>query len=212
MDTSTRQVQEDVELAAMLTEMERQSHPFREAPPTKRRYPGQIEGTYIAQLLNGGSNDRAENTGLLKSLRVIQSIAEAVQNHDVAAVGRLRKRGMKAAYAYLVDEATAAMKQRAFAVDIHDDGIVVHPTTPEGKAALAVLLLEKKELIRRVRKCLHCGAWFYALFKPQKFCSDPLRRCQWNHYHSPGWRKRNREANRKHQREFRKRIFGKRRA
>lgn len=90
-------------------------------------------------------------------------------------------------------------------------GWVPRPTSDEGKAALAFLVLSDESRSSRVRRCLHCGTWFYARQERQRFCSDRAKRCQWKHYHSPEWRKRNREPNRKHQREYRERLYGKRR-
>jgi hypothetical protein len=41
-------------------------------------------------------------------------------------------------------------------------GLVVRPTTPEGKAALAVLRLKNLRRLNRIRQCRHCGNLFYA--------------------------------------------------
>jgi hypothetical protein len=189
--------------------LEAQRHPFQE-PQGTRRYPGESAGRYLAEYLNQAScstNGRA----LLRSVYVIQELAQAVDRHDVDAVDRLRKRGLKFAYANLTSAINSAMSTRMSAFDVHENGLIVQATTPEGRAALAVLLLEKQRRLTRVRQCLHCGSWFYARFKHQGFCNNPQKRCQWNHYHTPDWRKRHREKNRKHQRAYRERNFGKKR-
>ncbi len=85
----------------------------------------------------------------------------------------------------------------------------IEPVTPRGKAIFAVWKLILQGRIRRIRQCRHCGALFYARFEHQKFCSNPKTKCQWNHYHTSEWRKRHRERNRKHQQEYRKRLFTK---
>ena len=92
-----------------------------------------------------------------------------------------------------------------------EGGLAIRPTSDEGKAALAALILADESRLSRIRPCLHCRTWFYARQERQRFCSDRAKRCQWKHYHSPEWRKRNREQNRKHQRAYRERLFGKRR-
>lgn len=75
-------------------------------------------------------------------------------------------------------------------------------------AKFAMFLLYQQGRIARIRQCLHCRSWFYARFEHKRFCS---KRCQFAHYHTPEWRKKNRERNRKHQRAYRETLFGKRR-
>jgi hypothetical protein len=85
---------------------------------------------------------------------------------------------------------------------------VVEANSPRGKACFAIfqLLLEGK--LSKIRNCLQCKAYFYARFKVQMFCT---KKCQEANYHSPDWRKKNRERNRKHQKEYRGRLFGSKR-
>lgn len=78
-------------------------------------------------------------------------------------------------------------------------------------ALLALVELLRRGRLDRLRQCLRCRSWFYARFKHQRFCNDPEKKCQWRHYHTPEWRKKHREKNRRHQEEYRKRLFGKRR-
>jgi hypothetical protein len=199
-------------LAQIDAESEQQRHPFRELHETKRRYPGQVEGRNLAERLNQLSGSGARRDPLLQSVRVLLEIKKAQFNHDIAAIDRLRKakRGMKFAYKYLLGAAIAG-SMRKLLIDVHEDGLILHPGTMEGKSALAALVLESTGRINRIKQCLRCRAWFYAKFKHQKFCPDANRKCQWNHYHSPEWRRQNRERNRRHQQEYRKRNPGRRR-
>jgi hypothetical protein len=204
MSNVTRQVQDANEwLAKVVAELENRKHPFRQDRQANRRYPAEAEGKYLAEFLN--SSAAAKRSLLLESLRVIQDLAQASRNHDLPAVDRLRttKRGLKFAYGYLVKTAMPRASLKQWALDVHEDGLIVHPATAEAKAALAVLVLEKKWRIERITRCLHCQAWFYARFKHQRFCPDPVKKCQWSHYHSSEWRKQNRERNKKHQRAYR---------
>jgi hypothetical protein len=192
-------------------DLERAKHPFREPRQASRRYPDENAGKFLAEYLN--ALPLSKRVVWLESLGLIQALAEAAKNRDVVTVHRLRmaKRGMKLAYEHLVKTATPASSIKRFELDVHEDGLIVHPVTPRAKAALAVLVLEKNSRIDRVRRCSHCEQWFYARFQHQKFCADPTKRCQWDHYHSPEWRKQNRERNKRHQRGYRDRLFGKRR-
>jgi hypothetical protein len=198
-------------LNKMKADLERTKHPFSEARQASRRYPAEGAGKFLVEYLN--ALPLPKRSVWLESLGVIQALAEAVKDHDAAAVHRLliAKRRMNFAYEYLVKTATPTSSLKRFALDVHEDGLIVHPETPSAKAALAVLVLEKKNRIDRVKRCLHCQLWFYARFKHQKFCADPTKKCQWDHYHSPEWRKKNRERNRRHQRRYRERYFGKKR-
>ena len=150
---------------------------------TKRRYPGEVEGEYLVAYLEYLSAFPAEQKALIKMLR-----------------------SRKAAFT----EFESAIQGNNWAYNVQRDGLVILPTMPDGVAALAVLLLDVKDCLGRLRKCLHCGKWFYGRFPPQKFCRDRNSNCRWNHFHTPEWRKQHREQNRKHQRNFRERWVEKR--
>jgi len=216
MANATRQVHHSAQrdralLNKMKADLERTKHPFSEARQASRRYPAEGAGKFLVEYLN--ALPLPKRSVWLESLGLIQALAEAVKNHDVAAVHRLltAKRGMKFAYEYLIKTAKVTSSLKRFALDVHEDGLIVHPETPSAIAALAVLVLEKKTRVDRVKKCLHCQLWFYARFKHQKFCADPTKKCQWDHYHTPEWRRLNRERNGRHQKAYRERNFGEKR-
>jgi hypothetical protein len=175
-----------------------------------RSYPGQAQADFVTKYLNDLPRVRAKQHPFLHSLGVLWEFAEAVK--DGTAIDRLlkKRRGLNFAYNYLV---TAAMptKLEDLRVRRHKDGLLLQPTTLKEQAAVAVLVLDEKGRVDRIRKCLHCRTWFYARFKHQQFCNDPAKRCQWNHYHSPEWRKKHRERNKEHQAEYRVRNVGRRR-
>jgi len=185
-----------------------------EEKPHKRRYPYEDQGHALAERLNLLSSGPTKQNSLLESVRVLQEVARAQKNRDVAAIDRLRKakKGMNFAYGYLVDAALSGLRKHSknrWAVGIHEDGLIVEPTTSEARAAIGALLLETNGRIDRVKQCLLCQTWFYARFKHQEFCADSKKKCQWTHYHTPEWRRQHRERNKKHQRAYRERTFGK---
>jgi hypothetical protein len=173
-----------------------------------RSYPGQVEGDCIVSYLNYLPRVYAEENPFLRSVIVLRKLAQAVQNRSVPAVDHLRnqRRGVNFAYNYLISAALPT-RLKDLRVRRHKEGLLLEPTTPKGRAAMAVLVLDETGRVDRVRQCLRCGTWFYARFNHQQFCSDSATKCQWAHYHSSGWRKQNRERNRKHQAEHRKRLF-----
>jgi hypothetical protein len=219
MPNSTSQVQHEkveVLLQRILgSELLRKLGLSKEEKPHGRRYPHEDHGHYLTECLNLLSHLPAKQRSLLESVRVLQEVARAQKNRDAAAIDRLRKakKGMNFAYGYLVEAALSGLREHTknrWAIGLHDDGLIVEPTTSEARAAIGALLLEKNGRIDRIKRCLHCQSWFYARFKHQEFCRDLNKRCQWNHYHSPEWRRQHREQNKKHQRAYRDRIFGNR--
>jgi hypothetical protein len=102
------------------------------------------------------------------------------------------------------------LKLSSFAVDWKPErGFVFISEDPRVHAVLGILELFRRGRLARVKKCLHCRSWFYARFKHQQFCSDTAKKCQWNRYHTPEWRRKHSEQNRQHQREYRQRMFKK---
>jgi len=175
---------------------------------SKRPYPFRYQGECLALWLNHESRT-TQRTLLLTSVRVLQEMVRAKKNRDVTAIDRLRKRrkGLNFAYEYLLSVVAAGAKRTERFKGVHEEGLIFAPSTGDGEAALAALILEKENKIDQIKQCLHCKQWFYALFKHQRFCNDFEKKCQWNHYHTPEWRKKHREQNRKHQKEYRKRLF-----
>jgi len=173
---------------------------------SSRSYPGQAEGDIVAKYLNHLPRVRAKQHPFLRSLTVLRELAQAVQDHDMPAIDRLRKAksGIKSTFRYLI-AAAMPKKLKQLRVKRHKEGLLLQPTTPEGRAAVAVLVLDQNSRVDRVRECRYCQTWFYARFKHQKFCSYRAKKCQWKHFHSDDWRKQNRERNRKYQASYRQR-------
>lgn len=178
---------------------------------SKRHYPGEVQGSYLTEHFNSASHSRAKQNSLSESVYILQEIAVEMKRRSVPKnLGRLRER-IRFAEEYLVDEALSGLRKHfknRWALGIHKDGLIVKPTTLEARAAMAALWLAENGRIDRVRQCLHCRAWFFARFKHQVFCRDRKKMCQWNHYHTPEWRRQHREQNKKHQRAYRQRTFG----
>lgn len=174
-----------------------------------RSYPGQTEGDSVVKYLNELTRVRVQQHPFLHSLSVLWKLSQATKDCDVSAIDRLleSRRGINFAYNCLV---AAAMPTRLKDLRFrrHKEGLILQPTTLKGQAAVALLVLDDKRQVDRIRQCLHCQTWFYARFKHQQFCNDLAKKCQWNHYHSPEWRKQHREQNLKHQAAWRKRTFG----
>lgn len=193
MANRTRQVQESKYLNLNL--VDRYLKFELESKSTSRRhYDGEHEGQFVANRLNAFSKTPAKQQQLLRTLRALHRFGpKRTEWHE--------------ANEFLTKHVLSAVKKKKYIFELRDGVAILHPTTLEGRIAQAVLLLEAKEQIGRIKKCLHCAEWFYARFKHQQFCPDAAKRCQWNHYHSPEWRKKNRERNRKHQKEFRDRLF-----
>lgn len=52
---------------------------------------------------------------------------------------------------------------------------------PRAKAVLHIMRLGQQGVLHRVRQCLKCETWSFAVFRHQQFCSV---RCQQSHYKS----------------------------
>jgi len=187
-----------------------ESEPFG---PTysKRSYPGEAEARSLVRYLESTPRDSRQNDVIYRSLWTLQRTEEALVKQKKNKRPSLLK-GLRTVIpaGNAISALGKLMSGRKRVVGFTKNGLVVQPVTLQGIAALGMMLLARENRLGRLKHCLHCGAWFYARFKHQSFCSDQEKRCQWNHYHTPEWRKRNRKRNRKHQRELRERIFGKR--
>jgi hypothetical protein len=179
-------------------EQKRTSEPKRNG----RRYPGEAEAGTVLWYIGFLARNPAKQKAFLRPLKTLQKIEAAVKNRDVNAVHCLR-RAMRTAYEVLQN----AINEKKWGVGVTNEGLIVRPATIGGEAALAVLLLSEKRRLTRIRSCLHCRRMFFARFKSQNYCNDPKSNCQWAHYHTPEWRRKNRE----HQRQYRDRVFGKQR-
>jgi hypothetical protein len=187
---------------------DRMKHPASEPAwwmPSSRSFLGQAEGDRVAEYLNCLPRVGARRHPFLRSLSIHQEYLQAMRRQDKAAMCRLRKPGGGAHFAYYSLISAAKPKRlNQLQVTLTKDGLLIlQPATPEGKAAVALLALIQKARVDRIRRCRRCRTWFYARFKHQQFCRDPKKKCQSRHYHSPEWRRKNRERNRKHQRDYR---------
>ena len=173
--------------------------------PSRRSFLGQAEGDCVTEYLNYLSRVGAKRHPFVRSLSVHQEYLQAVRRQDKAAMARLRKPGGGADLAYYSLISAAKPKRlNQLQVTLSKDGLLIlQPATSEGKAAVALLALIQKARVDRIRRCPCCRTWFYARFKHQRFCPDPEKECQWSHYHSPEWRRKNRERNKKNQRDYR---------
>lgn len=182
--------------------------PFFEPEGARRHYPGEAEANYLLAHIEYLSQFPKKQKAFLESFRKMQRFEQASHERDEV---EARKRWPAAQVAF--DGFTKTiLKGRLTMIDVHKHGVVAQPAPGDGVAALAVLSLAMRHGgLLRIRQCLHCGSLFYARFSHQQFCGDAKKKCQWNYYHSPAWRKQNREKNRKHQSEYRKRNPGRRR-
>jgi hypothetical protein len=182
--------------------------PFYDPEGARRHYPGEAEAVCLLgtfQVLSELNSNPKKLKALLKQFRTLRQYEQACNNGNARAAARAEH-----AVGVLRDKLHGTvLSGRIVPVDIRKEGMVIQPTTLDGMTALALLSLSlRHKSLSRIRLCLQCASWFYARFKHQRFCNDPMKKCQWNHYHTPDWRKRHREQNRKHQGEYRKRVFG----
>jgi hypothetical protein len=193
--------------AELIAQLEAEGWPIFLRPEVSgRRYPGEAEAFHVlGQFIRWERPPRGKKIKeLLKAFRILRDYEEIGRTGSTRAVvkgARVRSAWDKLERAILSD--------RVFAVGPTEKGLVVEPVTEIGRTAFGLLSLAAQQRLARLRQCLHCRWWFYARFKHQRFCNDPAGKCQWNHYHTPEWRRQHREQNRKHQREYRKRLFGK---
>jgi hypothetical protein len=175
---------------------------FLRPDPAARHYPGEAEAFHILVQISISPNPKRLEA-LLRPLRNLRNYEEVSKGGNACALAKVT-RTSNAVYAKLKK---TILSGSTFAIEARREGLVVQPGTREGMTAFALLSLFQQRRLSRLRQCLHCGAWFFARFKHQRFCNFPTE-CQWNHYHSPEWRKQHREQNRKHQSEYRRRNPG----
>jgi hypothetical protein len=181
---------------------------------SERRYPGEAAGKYLAERLNHLPAASAYRSALFGGLLVLRQYEDAEAKGDTVTRDRLLRRNGFRNPKFWWDElySTASemtVKKRQIVVHgLHENGLVIEPSTIRGKDAFAVLSLGAKGKLNRVRKCSHCKLLFFARFNHQWFCRT---KCQGDHYHSPEWRRQNRERNKRHQRKYRDKYFGKKR-
>jgi hypothetical protein len=147
----------------------------------KRRYPGELEAVYLLFYISTLPPRKRE--AFLKLLH------PPVESN--AAMVNIEKQ----------------IKGGNWACNFAKEGLVLLPTTNEGVASLGIFLLQAKGLLKRLRNCRNCGTLFFARSKRQAYCRDRNKKCQWNHYHSPQWRKKNRKRNRAYYKKYRKANF-----
>jgi hypothetical protein len=74
----------------------------------------------------------------------------------------------------------------------------------EEDAVVAIIDLAREGLLCKIRRCLHCGDWFFASFTNQKFCHV---RCQQDYYRSSEAYKAKRRAYMKNLRDLHKKTY-----
>jgi hypothetical protein len=190
-------------VARLLRDLE--SGPFDRPLGSKRRYPGEVEADYLLTYIGRLSRFPAKQESFLKPFRALLEMERVLGKKDEPAVRRIWPSARRA-----YNKLSHVIRAGGWTVGVSRQGLILEPMSKGGRAALAVLLLDEQHRLNRIRPCLSCDAWFYARFNHQRFCNDPEKKCQWNHYHTPEWRKKHREQNKKYQRDFRERTFGKR--
>lgn len=178
---------------------------------TKRRYPGEVAGNLLAERLN--RLKAADEPYLFLAIWMVRDMTQPGWyrgSPQAKALRPLRKSiSLDNIRTYLFG-AAADWSEKRSKIEIHgvhESGLILRPTSERGQNALAVLVLDQMGMLGRMRQCAHCSTWFFARFKHQRFCVRPDLRCQWNHYHSPEWRRKNRARNRYHQTAYRSRLF-----
>jgi hypothetical protein len=173
---------------------------------SKRRYPGEKEAAdimvYLRSLTRECQRDKIKAQELMQFANLLIPVVDIGVEEKFDPVPKLNIDDLEDE---LVAEVTTERK-----MTFGEDGLVLHVASLRGKAAFGLMRLLQMGRLNRLKICKHCGALFFKRFKRQRFCSDAVRKCQWNDYHSSEWRKKNREKNREHQRNYRKRLFGER--
>ena len=179
-----------------------------------RQYPGETAGKYLVERLNRFSPKSRYGFAFTAGLLILRHYEQVEAKGDTVTRDQLlRRKGFRNPkfwwdHLYSIASEMTVKKRKVVLHGIHEKGLVIEPSTPRGKDAFALLSLGAKGKLNRIRKCSHCKKLLYARFNHQWFCS---KKCQWDHYHSPEWRKQNRERNRRHQRRYRETLFGKKR-
>jgi len=185
--------------------LESQGYPvFLKPDVPGRQYPGEAEGMHLACEID--DSPKAKREKLLKLLRIMRNCEETISSGDT----RIRAKAARTARDVFGRLERTILSGRNFTLGVSRQGLIVQPYTNQGMTAFALLSLFDQRKVSRLRQCLHCRSWFYARFKHQRFCPFLMNKCQWNHYHTPEWRRQHREQNRKHQRAYRERNFGNR--
>jgi hypothetical protein len=151
------------------------NYPFPQSKRAKRSYPGEAEGLYVAAYLEYLSAFPTKQRAILAWLRPMQKTTS--------------KKAMKG---------TLPVKKLARLVQKNPYG------SYEYSSGMAAFKLWELGRLRQIRKCVHCGTWFYARFSHQLFCNDPVKKCQWNHYHTPESRRKQAKYREQHHAEHRK--------
>jgi hypothetical protein len=181
---------------------------FNRPGHVRRRYPGEAEARYLLAHIEYLSQFPKRKREFLRTLRILRDFEQFMKSRGGQTHGPIEPVVVE-----VWRKLTKTIQSgRSVVKDVIQEGLVVQPDGPDGTAALSMLsLCFCHWRLNRIRRCQHCEEWFYARFKHQQFCNDPKKKCQWNHYHTPDWRRQHREQNKRHQRNFRDRNFGKRR-
>jgi len=194
--------------AALEAQIETEGYPvFLRPDPDRRCYPGEAEAVHILREIIMHSELRPNAKKLdavLKPIRILQLVEATNSSGDTVAIMRARRAGL----VVWKNLERIISSDRVF-VHLRQGVPVIDPETTEGLTAFALLSLYLTGKLDRLKQCKQCEWWFYARFKHQQFCNDPMKKCQWNHYHTPEWRKKHREQNQRHQAAYRQRMVPK---
>ena len=182
---------------------------FHTSPRRERKYPGEVEAERLLRYLLSPATTPQQRRSFVSLIRAMQEQQQPTRGFQEQSPPESRRRQRLDAVLDKVKDAVSA-GNRAVGVARDGSGLILKPTTEYGIAAVSAQFLFEERWLTRIRRCLKCKTWFFARFKHQKFCSNRETKCQWNHYHTPGWRKQHRERNRRHQAEYRKRNPGRR--
>jgi hypothetical protein len=175
-----------------------------ELPRQPKQYPGEDEGGVVAALLQRFSRSRKKQEPLLEVLHSLQRLERACGKRNGRAIRRLVPD-------VLAKKIEKGLRRVQLLIWVNGSHLQLMPASLYGFFVQNVLTLFEMNRVSRIRQCGHCGTWFYARLVHQKFCNDPVKKCQWNDFHTSEYRsERYRQRNRRYQREYRKRNPGRR--
>jgi hypothetical protein len=173
-----------------------------ELPRQPKQYPGEDEGGAVAAILQRLSRSPKKQKPFLEVLRSLQRLERGRDQKGVRATGRMVPD-------VLIRKIEKGLRRVKLLVLAKGYRLQLMPASLYGFFIQNLLTLFGMNRVNRIRQCGHCGTWFFARINHQTFCNDQEKKCQFTHYHTSEWRKRNRERNLRHQREYRKRLFEK---
>jgi hypothetical protein len=176
-------------------------NPKSRSAATPREYSGDVEGQYLAKVLNN-LEDRS-NRRVFKLFKLMKQLAEYLESHNVV----FREYEGPPEVQEMQKGINELLEQYPCFPWIHVDGKGFCETSslPCGRQSMgeqlrveAVIELGQKRLLSRMRQCQQCAKWFYARFSHQGSCSA---KCRQSHYKtSKAFREKRREYMRQYYR------------